>query len=342
MSALSPLENLTLIGHERECQQFLKMFHHRQCHHGWILSGAQGIGKATFAFHLARYVLSKRTDGNMIFSNQDPMIRRMIAGAHGDLFVVSLNKSEQEDKKDAQEITIDIIRQLNTFLNQTSMEGGWRVIIIDGAESLNRNAANALLKKLEEPPQQTLFFLITSYPSSLLPTIRSRCQMLSLKQLNEKEVEKVLMAYNYDISQELFNEWLKIAGGAPGKLLALKDLEDDNKLYTKLKMAILSIPNKSTVDTLSLIKLCVEPLKKWCLITELILTWIVQLVLAKAEEKNNFLDANWNQMKESYSLEELMHLWKTVQSLFQQQKVYQLDPKSILTQVFAAFEKRKL
>ncbi len=209
---VAPRENLTLFGHEEEKAFFLNAFHSSRFPHAWILGGSFGIGKATFAFHMARYIFSGRQDGNTHFSDQDSLCRRIAVQSHGDLWTVGGDKES--------EIGVDSIRALNSFLNQTSAEGGWRVVIIDGAEGLNRNAANALLKRLEEPPLKTLFFLTTAIPGRLLPTIRSRCQLLSLKPLGEGDVKKVLQSQG----RELPDFWL-LAEGSPGRLMRLMEGE---------------------------------------------------------------------------------------------------------------------
>ena len=127
---LIPRENLTLFGHQDARDSFLKSFHSSHFPHAWIVGGPGGIGKATFSFHLARYILSVRTDGNTIFSDVDSLHRRIMAKSHGDLWIV-----EEDEGK---EIGVESIRELNSSLNQTSAEGGWRVVIIDGADRLNR------------------------------------------------------------------------------------------------------------------------------------------------------------------------------------------------------------
>ncbi len=203
---LTPRENTTLFGHQAARQSFMHAFHSPRCPHAWIIGGAVGVGKATFAFHHARYVLSGRQDGNTHFDENDPLHRRIVAFSHGDLWAVG---GGEED-----EIGIEPIRALTHFLHQTPLEGGWRVLIIDGADCLNRNAANALLKCLEEPPARTLFFLTTSLPESLLPTIRSRCHFLPLNPLDGNDVAAVLKSQG--LTPPSFFER---AEGSPGRLM---------------------------------------------------------------------------------------------------------------------------
>ena len=205
---LDPRENLKLVGHKDAREVFLNAFSSDRFSHAWIVAGPFGIGKATFAFHMARFLLSGRDD----ISSNDPIYRRIIADSHGDVRVIGGD--------DGSEIGVEPIRELNSFLSQTSAEGGFRVVIIDGAESLNRNAANALLKRLEEPPPKTVFFLITSVPGRLLPTIRSRCQVLTLFALSEAEVEEVLELQSLTVPESL-----TVEKGSPGRLIRVMEGE---------------------------------------------------------------------------------------------------------------------
>src|ERR1700722_1789174 len=133
---VNPRENLKLFGHQEILKAFLKSFHSDRFSHAWIIAGPSGIGKATFAFHMARYILSGRKDGNTSFAENDPLYRRIAVQSHGDLWTLGEGMIG--------EIGVEPIRELNGFLNQTPAEGGWRIVIIDGVDRLNRNAANAL------------------------------------------------------------------------------------------------------------------------------------------------------------------------------------------------------
>lgn len=203
---LSPRENQDLFGHTQAKEHFLNAFHSSRFPHAWIFAGDFGVGKATFAFHMARYILSRRDNKDTHFSDDDPLYRRVAAQSQEDLWVVGEEKSP--------EIGVEIIRNLNTVLTQTSRGGGWRIIIIDGAERLNNNAANALLKRLEEPPPKTVFFLVTHLPGHLLPTIRSRCQFLFFSPLADEDVKQVMAAQN--LSLPSFSSLMQ---GSPGRLM---------------------------------------------------------------------------------------------------------------------------
>ncbi|AOX19739.1 DNA polymerase III subunit delta' [Kozakia baliensis] len=206
MSA-TPRETFNIIGHEAAELPFRDALAHGRMHHAWLLSGPAGIGKATLAFRLARILLNA-TDP------QRAAGRRVTAGTHADLLVIE-RKTDEKRGRLRGEIVADDVRPIQSFLRRTAAEGGWRVVIVDGAEFLNRHAANALLKLLEEPPPQTVLLLTTSSPGALLPTIRSRCRSLVLSPLSENDMRAVLAEQGYDAA-----EWPRLiaqAQGAPGR-----------------------------------------------------------------------------------------------------------------------------
>ncbi|MDP9095264.1 MAG: AAA family ATPase, partial [Pseudomonadota bacterium] len=157
-------------------------------HHAWLISGAEGIGKATLAFRLARRLLSTSGDPN---DSANPSFRRVAQATHADLLTVA---REWDDKRKRQrsEIVIQGARDVAGFLRLTPAEAGWRVVIVDGAEHLNRNAANAVLKVLEEPPARVILLLTCAAPGRLLPTIRSRCRRLRLDPLDRTAMDQAL------------------------------------------------------------------------------------------------------------------------------------------------------
>jgi len=164
--------------------------------HGWIISGAVGSGKATLAYRIARGVLAPHAmsdDTSFEMREGDKTFRLIAAGAHPDLFVAEPLWDEKRGKYQT-EITIETIRKLTSFLSRTAALGGARVAIIDAADDMNRNAANALLKVLEEPPAGALLLLLSALPGRLLPTIRSRCRRLDLNALSDELVEGLLNA----------------------------------------------------------------------------------------------------------------------------------------------------
>ncbi|WP_367714731.1 DNA polymerase III subunit delta' [Nitratireductor sp. GISD-1A_MAKvit] len=191
-----PAENPVLVGHQNAADMLAGAYRAGKLHHGLLFAGPPGIGKATLAFHLANHLFSNpqwdRAPDR--FSPPDPNAQsfRLIAqDAHPSLLHLTRPFVER-DKKFKTVITVDEIRRIQRFLSLTPHDGGYRVVIVDPADDLNISAANALLKSLEEPPPRTVFILISHSPGRLLPTIRSRCQVMRLQPLAAAELAALL------------------------------------------------------------------------------------------------------------------------------------------------------
>lgn len=182
-----PAENPLLLGHEEAGTQIAAAYRAGRMHHALLLAGPAGIGKATFAFHLAQHLLAhpEPAMAPAVLAPRDPgssLFRQIAQGAHpGILHLTRPLNDKTKTFKSA--VTVDEIRRISRFLSMTAHDGGWRVVIVDPADDMNANAANALLKNLEEPPPRTLFVLIAHSPGALLPTIRSRCHIVRMAPL---------------------------------------------------------------------------------------------------------------------------------------------------------------
>lgn len=191
-----PAENPFLVGHENAAGMLAAAYHARKLPHALLLAGPQGIGKATLAFHFAYHLLKNPVPGTApaALVTPDPgsaLFRQVAMGAHP--AVLHLTRPLNDKTKAFKTVlTVDEIRKVNRFLSMTSHDGSYRVVIVDPADDMNTNAANALLKNLEEPPAKTLFILISHSPGSLLPTIRSRCQMVRLSPLDDGSLMQAL------------------------------------------------------------------------------------------------------------------------------------------------------
>jgi DNA polymerase-3 subunit delta' len=189
-------------------------------HHGWLIAGAPGIGKATLAFRFARWLLAGASSENLFVPETQPVFRRVAANSHPDLFTIERRVNEKTDKLQS-EIVIGTIREAVRFIHHTPAEGGWRVLIVDGAEDMNPNAANALLKILEEPPARAILLLTSAAPGRLLPTIRSRCRALPLGKLEDDEVAGLLGRYAPELSPAECVGLAELAEGSIGTALTL-------------------------------------------------------------------------------------------------------------------------
>jgi DNA polymerase III subunit delta' len=188
-----PRETTVLFGHENAERAFLAAYRSGRLPHAWLIGGEPGIGKATLAYRIARFVLAHPDPSlvpdaaSLALAPDHRTVRRIAASAHSDL--LALERTVGDTGKLRTVITVDQVRRLTTFFGSTAGEGGWRVCIVDSADELKYpEGSNALLKMLEEPPPRSLFLLISHAPGRLLPTIRSRCRRLALRPLGEGDV----------------------------------------------------------------------------------------------------------------------------------------------------------
>src|SRR3984893_11103014 len=189
IAAVHPRQTSLLAGHREAEAALLNAYRTGRIPHAWLIGGAQGIGKATLAYRMARFVLAHRNPfgsdvqraETLAVNPSDPIARRVAAGAPWRLGPLSLERPLNERGVMRTVITVDETRETISFFGSTAAVEGWRVCIVDTVDELNPNAANALLKILEEPPQQSLFLLVSHAPARVLPTILSRCRKLALR-----------------------------------------------------------------------------------------------------------------------------------------------------------------
>ena len=247
---LMPRNNSFLIGQEEAEKVFLQAWQNDNMHHAWILSGPKGIGKATLAYRIARFLLSadscnKSAYKNLCVAENSAVFQQVASGSNPDLMVIERDYIETDKKKilsaikkgeamDEAElaglkksafIRVDDVRKVNEFLSKTSFNDGWRVVIVDSADDMNKNAANALLKILEEPPAKTVLLLISHNAGLLLPTIRSRCAKLPLKTLQNSEVATLLRRYRPNLEEETIAKLVEMCNGSIGRAIMYADMQ---------------------------------------------------------------------------------------------------------------------
>jgi DNA polymerase III subunit delta' len=201
-------------------QAMLDAMGRNRLHHAWLLCGPEGIGKATFAYRAARRLLGAAPDPNhglLGARPDDPVSRQIIAHAHPDLMVL---ERVGEDGKPRKVIPVDDARRLPEFFSKAPGSAPWRVAIVDSVDDMNPNAANALLKTLEEPSERGILFLISHAPGGLLPTIRSRCRRLMFRPWPAEAVAAFAQA-RADLSDEDALRLARMSKGSPGRALEL-------------------------------------------------------------------------------------------------------------------------
>jgi DNA polymerase III subunit delta' len=218
-----------IVGQEAAAAQFYKAFDTGKPHHAWLLTGPKGIGKATLAYRLAGHVLGQK--------NQSQAGRWIAARSHPDLFVLERKLGDNKPRKLKAEISVDDARGLSEFFTHTS-SGSWRVGIVDAADDLNTESANALLKLVEEPPPHCILFLVCHLPGRLLRTMKSRCTRLPMEALSNSETLDVLNGLPLEPKPkpEEFEMVANLSAGSPGRALSLLTSEAAKAFDLFLKM----------------------------------------------------------------------------------------------------------
>lgn len=246
-----PRETQRLIGQDAAEAAFLDAFNSGRLHHAWLLTGALGIGKATLAWKVARFLLAtpEASDGGLFgdappapatlgIPDDHPVARRLLAGSEGCIFVLR-RAWDDEKKKLKTVITVDEVRKLRNFLHLSAADGGRRAVIVDPADEMNLNAANALLKMLEEPPAGVVFLLVSHRPAGLLPTIRSRCRELRLATLGPDDLAVAVEAAGGDRGDS--GALAALAAGSVGEAVRLTNL-DGIETYRALVALFSTLP----------------------------------------------------------------------------------------------------
>ncbi|HJQ60713.1 MAG TPA: DNA polymerase III subunit delta' [Vineibacter sp.] len=222
----TPRMNPRLVGHDAAEYALLAAFVSGKLPHAWLIAGPRGIGKATLAHRFARFLLAGDHGGGLFGGPTSlatdlaaPAAHRVAAGGHADLRTVERSLSDRGRLRT--EIVVEDVRELGQFMRLTPAEGGWRVAIIDAADEMNRNAANAVLKILEEPPARAVLLLVAHAPGRLLPTIRSRCRRLDLHALPEDVVAALMGDYLPEVAADERAVLARLADGSVGRALEL-------------------------------------------------------------------------------------------------------------------------
>ncbi|MFC3713654.1 DNA polymerase III subunit delta' [Sphingoaurantiacus capsulatus] len=221
-----------LAGHLEPQKSFLDAWASGRIHHAWLLAGPTGIGKRTFADAAAAHVLASAggppegiAADRLAVSPEHRIAKLIAAGSHLDRRV--LTREERDSGGLAANISVDQVRSLQPIFRSTPGLSPWRVVIVDAIDDMNRAAANAFLKNLEEPPANTLFLLISHAPGRLLPTIRSRCRILRFQPLSQGEVREVLTGQLPESDPREIETLAALSEGSPGRALRFAGLDID-------------------------------------------------------------------------------------------------------------------
>ncbi len=355
-----PRENPHFEGHEAAEKTLAEAVASGRIHHAWLISGPRGIGKATLAFRLARTLLAGAASadaGPGLFGPEEalptslhmdpavPVFQRVAAGGHADLLTVERAVDDKTGRQRS-EIVIADVRRVSEFLSLTAIEGGWRVVIVDGAEDMNRNAANALLKTLEEPPARTVLLLVSHAPGRLLPTIRSRCRKLTLGALTDETVESLIARYRPDIAAEDRAALARIGEGSVGRALTLAET-GGLALYEELVRLLAGLPEPDvarlhgTLDAIARTRNEVGAYQAYDVFTDLMGSWIARQVRARARglKPAEIMPGEGeiaDRLAARASLDQWVEVWEKITRLFGRAAHLNLDRKQVLLDAFFA------
>ena len=245
-----PRHTARLIGQSAAEATFLTAFNAGRLHHGWIITGPRGVGKATLAWRIARFQLATPdSDGGMFapplpetldIPDSHPIAHRLAALSESRLALLRRPWDDKAERLKA-DITVDEVRKLKSYFTLSAADGGQRVAIIDSVDDMNTSAANSLLKLLEEPPAKVTLLLISHQPARLLPTIRSRCRELRLMPLSPADLSDALTQAGGEVAPEDRAALAELAGGSVGEAFQMTNLEG-LKLYAALIRVLATLP----------------------------------------------------------------------------------------------------
>ena len=223
-----PRANASLVGHDGAAKAMAEAARSGRLHHAWLIAGPAGVGKATLAYRFARWMLAGQPpdaagEVPLRVAEDDPVFRRVAAGAHADLFTLAPSTG---DKGKKEVLRAEDARAAVRFMAHTAAEGGWRAVVVEDLERAERGVVpNILLKTLEEPPPRTVLLVASAQPDRLLPTIRSRCRRLDLLPLAEPAMDRLLASWLPETGTADRAALARIAEGCPGRALALAEGE---------------------------------------------------------------------------------------------------------------------
>jgi len=337
----APRANPEFVGHPLAEQALLRAWQSNRLHHAWLITGPRGIGKATLAFRFARHVLAgddrglfADASGTLDVPRTAPVFRHVASGGHPDLLTIERGYDEKRDRMRTL-IVVDHVREINEFLHLKAALGGWRVVIIDGAEDMNRSAANALLKILEEPPAQALILMVSHAPGELAPTVRSRCRRLMLGPLDERVMEDLLGRYSPTLAEADRRLLIRIAEGSIGRALEIV-AAGGLDLYRDIAGQLLQLPR---LDAAALHGLGDrlghrDAAELFRLATELLATWIGRLIRVAATGQGtvDVIEGEGRQfaaLAGRRSLDQWLELWEKLTRLFARAESANLDRKQV-------------
>jgi len=299
-----PRLNPRLIGHGEAEAAMIAGWASGKLHHAWLIGGARGIGKATLAYRFARFLFANPVPppagaglpGDLAVGEDEPAFRHMAARSLPDLLVIEPSYDAKKKVVRA-EIGVEEARKTTEFFARTAVGAGWRVAIVDAADDLNPNSANALLKVIEEPPQRAVFLIVAHAPGRLLATIRSRCRRLDLPALTAEEVEEVLSGLpegKKKAAPKTLGNAIALSGGSPGRALELADSEAA-KAFSGFEAALAAARHRDTehINAIAASLGGRASLRDYHLFASLMSDWVARRGVSAAKEGRPRMAQRW-------------------------------------------------
>ncbi|MBI1261737.1 MAG: DNA polymerase III subunit delta' [Rhizobiales bacterium] len=345
-----PREVSTLVGHRLSEAALFDAYMSGRMHHAWLLTGLKGIGKATLAYRMARFALRYPDPGiaraagarDLSLPEDDNVFRQVAALSAPDLLVLR-RPYDEKAKRLKTVLPVDEVRRTAGFFGLSAGAGGWRVAIVDAADDMNVNAANALLKVLEEPPPRSLFLLISHQPGRLLPTIRSRCRVLAMPPLTPNDIGAVLTSGEVDFKAEDGEAIAMMAEGSAGRAMTIA-AAGGLDLYRELAGLLNGLPRLNMVAVHALAdkvgrRGADEAYLTFC---ELLIDWLQRLVRRGAGVEGGELArgeaAAMETLTRSASLDRWVEVWEKISQSIARAEALNTDRKLVILNAFSLLE----
>lgn len=349
LSERAPRTTAELLGHEEVEAALLADYSAGRLPHAIILAGPSGIGKATLAYRLARFLFAQggaeaaglfgapEKPKSLYIAPDNPVFRRVASGGHADLAVVEREYDEKRGRL-KQDIPVETVRGIKDKLRQKAAEGGWRIALVDSAEYLNQHGQNALLKILEEPPPKSLLILTTSQPGAFLPTIRSRCRMVRMEPLGTAAVAELLGKFAPGIGDGDKEAVSRYAEGSIGRALQFY-AGGGMELYKELLSVVAAIPAIDVVKLQDMAEKTGRDEQSYETARDIMTGWCERIVRlqARGEPLSDVMpgdSAVFRRLMDSYPPRHFLDAWEKMSHLFRQSEWSNLDKRQALIGAF--------